>query len=103
MRIRIPKVNFGVPAKRSVPMVPRNTPKAAIIRALTMEPRAMKVRTTSPQQIRAKYSGNPKARAKLASGGATTWQGDDAEGPGDEGAEGAIPRAAPALPLRAIW
>ena len=97
------KVNRYCPLMASIPTPPRVNPTAAIIRALSMEPLLKKVRTMIPTIIRAKYSGGPNLRATRAKGGPTSVRAMTENVPAINEPKAAIPRAGPALPLRAIW
>jgi hypothetical protein len=87
----------------SIPISPRKRPKAAIIRALGMDPPARKVRMIRPRSMRLKYSGGPNCRAASAKGGARNINPMMDRVPAMKDPKAAIPRAGPALPLRAIW
>ena len=95
----IPKVKRVLPETVSVPTVPAMIPKQAIMSERIIEAPVRKLRTTMPMHMREKYSGGPNFRAKLGQRGRHEDQADDAERPGDEGAEGghAQGRAGPAL------
>ena len=97
-----PKVNLGLPTMKSIPMVPKKRPKAAIIIALSMEPLARKETITRPRHMREKYSGKPNRRAKLARGGAISMRPRMLIVPPMKEPKAEIPKAGPALPWRAI-
>ena len=57
----------------------------------------------TPRTIREKYSGGPNRMAIVASGGARNVRATTENVPAIKEPKAAIPRAGPALPLRAIW
>ena len=83
----------------SMPIRPRKSPKAAIIKALGMDPPARKVRMINPRSIRLKYSGGPNCRAISARGGARNINPMMERVPAMKGPKGGNPqgRAGPSL------
>jgi hypothetical protein len=67
-----------------------------------MEPLLRKVRTIIPTIIKAKNSGGPKRRAMPARRGPVNVRAMTAIVPAINEPKAAIPRAGPALPLKAI-
>ena len=102
MRSWLPKVKRCLPVVMSMPIVPTKRPKTAMIKALSMEPCARKVRTVSPRHMRAKYSGAPKVSAASTRGGAKKERPRTPMVPAIKELKAAIPKAGPALPCRAI-
>ena len=96
------KVNRYFPLMGSMPTPARSRPTAAVIRALIMDPLLRKVSTMIPTIIRAKYSGGPNLSAIFARYGPTTVRATTAKVPAMKEPKAAMPRAGPALPLRAI-
>ncbi len=82
----------------SIPIRPRNSPKAAMIKALGMEPPARKVRMINPRSIKLKYSGGPNFRAISARGGARNINPIMETVPAIKDPKAAMPRAGPARP-----
>ena len=92
-------MNRGWAATRSSPILPMITPTQAIIRDLTIDPPARKVRTVRPRIISEKYSGGPNFRATAGKRRSEEGKADDRQGSGDEGAEGRDPQGRPRPPL----
>ena len=97
------KENRATPVMVSSPTVPRNVPTPAIIRALTIDFSARKMRMVRPRIMREKYSGAPNFRATATRGGARTCRTTMPTVPAMKDPKAAIPRAGPARPCRAIW
>ena len=98
-----PNVNRSVPLTTSMPTVETNRPTAIIIRALSIEPPIMKIVTTKPSVIRAKYSGGPNLSAATTRMGDATFSPMLLSVPAMNEAKAAMPSAAPARPCLAIW
>jgi hypothetical protein len=98
-----PKVKREVWLKRSVPMPASHRPTSIASSALTIERPASSTTMARPSAIRPKYSGELKARAIFASGGAISITPRTPTVPAMNEAIAAMPSAAPARPLRAIW
>ena len=71
--------------------------------AFTSDAPASSTTIDSPNAMSAKYSGEENASENFASGGATSIRPTTPTVPATNEAMAARPRAAPALPLRAIW
>ncbi|MNC90151.1 hypothetical protein D3C83_62150 [compost metagenome] len=84
-------------------MVPSSSPASAIARPFSMEPPVRLASVVSPSTISAKYSGGPKVTAQSASGGAASISSTTLSVPAMNDPIAAIPSAAPARPLSAIW
>ena len=98
-----PKVKRVLPETVSVPTVPAMIPKQAIMSERTIEAPVRKLSTIMPMLMRAKYSGGPNFRAKLASGGAMRVRPTMPSVPAMKEPKADMPSAAPARPCRAIW
>ena len=98
-----PKVKREVALKRSVPTLAIHRPTSAASSALTIERPASSTTSARPSDISAKYSGELKESANLAIGGATSISPTTPTVPATNEAIAAMPSAAPARPLRAIW
>ncbi len=98
-----PKVKREVLLKRSVPMLEIHSPSSIASSAFTIDCPASSTTIARPSDISAKYSGELKASAKRASGGATNIRPSTPTVPATKEAIAAMPSAAPARPLRAIW
>ncbi len=92
-----------MPSMGSVPMVPNSRPRAPIMKAFSLDPEPRKLTRINPQRMRDTYSGEANFRAKLAKGGARKSRPKRLIVPAMKEAMAAMPRAGPALPLRAIW
>ena len=66
------KVNLSTPVMPSVPTVARKRPKRQERMPRRTEPPEIPETTLSPSRVRAKYSGGPNCRAKLAINGVAT-------------------------------
>ena len=77
-------------------------PMQAISSAFAIDPWVRKVRTTSPNAIRLKYSAGPNAIATLASDGATSIRAISANVPAMKEPSAEMPSAGPARPCFAI-
>ncbi len=98
-----PKVKREVWLKRSVPMPASHRPTRVASSALTIDSPASSTTIARPSAISAKYSGELKASDTRASGGAISIRPSTPTVPAMKEAIAAMPSAAPALPLRAIW
>src|SRR5262249_54512333 len=78
-------------------------PTSAASRAFRIERPASSTTSASPSDMSAKYSGELNERANFASGGATSIRPTTPTVPATKDAIAAMPSAAPARPLRAIW
>ena len=87
----------------SIPMQLKKSPKEAMSKDFHMGPLARKVRIVNPMTTREKYSGGPNCNAIAANGGATNIRPIMPSVPAMKDPKAEIPKAAPALPLRAIW
>jgi len=84
-------------------MDPKNKPKAAINRAFHIGPLARNVKIVRPKIIKVKYSGGPNSKATAERGGAISIKQTILKVPAIKDPNAAIPKAGPAIPLRAIW
>ena len=98
-----PKVKREVAVKRSVPMLAIQRPTSIASSALVSDSPARSTTMVRPSTINAKYSGALNASESLASGGATSISATTPKVPAMKDAIAAMPSAAPARPLRAIW
>ena len=79
-----------------------HNPTSIASSAFSIERPASSTTIASPSAMSAKYSGELKASATLASGGATSMRPITPTVPATNEAIAAMPRAAPARPLRAM-
>ena len=86
-----------------MPTQAKITPKTPLMIPLSMDLPEKLVTSVNPMKVRAKYSGGPKDRATLASGGAIRLSVTVARVPAVKDAMAAIPSAGPARPFLAIW
>ncbi len=100
---KFPNVKREVAVNRSVPMPAIHRPTSIASSALIMERPASSTTIARPSAISAKYSGELNDKANLASGGATSISASTPKVPAMNEAMAAMPSAAPARPLRAIW
>ena len=98
-----PKVKRACAVNRSVPMLASHRPSSMASSALISELPASSTTSDSPRHISAKYSGDENDSAKAATGGATRLSAITPNVPATNEAIAAMPSAAPARPLRAIW
>jgi len=98
-----PKVKRDTLVKRSVPMPASHRPTSIESSALTSERPASSTTSARPSDIRPKYSGELNDSAKRATGGATSISPTTPTVPATNDEIAAMPSAAPARPLRAIW
>ena len=96
------KVKRLIPAFWSIPIVPKATPKTAMIIPLIIEPVAMKMRRAKEKIIKEKYSGGPNLRAKLDNMGAKRIRPNIAIVPAMKDPIADMPKAGPARPWRAM-
>ena len=98
-----PKVKREVVLKGSVPMPAIHRPTSIASSAFRSERPASSTTMARPSAMSAKYSGELKASAKRASGGAISIRPMTPTVPATNEAIAAMPRAGPARPLRANW
>jgi cytoskeletal protein RodZ len=99
----VPKAKREVALKRSVPMLEIHRPTSAASSAFTSERPASSTTSARPSDISPKYSGELNESAKRATGGAISIRPTTPTVPATKDAMAAMPSAAPARPLRAIW
>ena len=80
-----------------MPIVPSKSPKTAMRRALSIEPRERIGNQSEAENVSAKYSGGPKRSAAAPRPRGEKHQPHEPESSGDEGARAAIP-VGPARP-----
>ena len=96
-----PKVRRTSPVSGSCPIVAASTPSAVEMRPLRRARWERLITRLSPMNMRAKYSGGPKASATLASAGAKNVSPSRLSVPATKEEIAAIPRAGPARPCLA--
>ncbi len=98
-----PKMKRDCAVKRSVPTVASHRPNTSDSTDLIIDLPDSSTTSDRPITISAKYSGEEKLSAKFAIGGATKVISSRPTVPATKEAMAAMPSAAPARPLRAIW
>src|SRR4051812_47257949 len=98
-----PKMNRACAVKMSVPIEVSQSPSSIDRRPLISDGPERSTTSASPRHISAKYSGELKDSAKAETGGAINDKAITPNVPATNEAMAAIPSAAPARPLRAIW
>jgi hypothetical protein len=86
----------------SIPTQLKMMPKEAMISDFIMGPREIKDKRINPVQMMQKYSAGPNWRANSARGWASSIRPIKPRVPAMKEPNAAIPKAGPALPLRAI-
>jgi hypothetical protein len=88
----LPKVNRSSPLNASMPTQATIRPKTPLMVPFNIDSPERPVTRVSPMNVRAKYSGGPKERATLASGGAMKVSSAVATVPARKEAKAAMPR-----------
>lgn len=97
-----PNVKRVVPEKRSSPIVASRNPANPEIKAFIFDAPASKMTRLRPSNMRLPYSGGPNTIASCATSGAMKVRPMRPTVPAMNEPIAAMPRAAPALPCRAI-
>jgi hypothetical protein len=103
IRFTEPKVKRSMPETGSMPTDASSRPNASITRLRSVEPSDISSAHTRPSTISEKYSGGPKPTASFVSSGEKKVIATRLSVPATNDPIAAIPSAAPARPLRAIW